>query len=75
LLSRAGLPAILIHDLRHTAATLLLSEGVNIKAVSETMGHSDIAITLGIYRHLLPTMQKDVTRAMERVLGARQVRA
>lgn len=75
LLRRAGLPAIRIHDLRHTAATLLLSEGVNIKAVSETMGHSDIAITLGIYGHLLPTMQKDVTRAMDRVLGARQARA
>jgi integrase len=46
LLQRAGLPRIRFHDLRHTAATLLLARGVNVKVVSEMLGHSSVAITL-----------------------------
>ncbi len=48
------------HDLRHSAATILLSMGVNMKVIQELLGHSDIAITLGRYSHLLPSMQKEV---------------
>jgi len=48
------------HDLRHSAATILLGMGVIMKAVQERLGHSDIAITLGLYSHLLPNMQQDV---------------
>jgi integrase len=48
------------HDLRHNAATILLGMGVNMKAVQERLGHSDIAITLGRYSHLLPNIQQDV---------------
>jgi integrase len=49
-----------IHDLRHSAATILLGMGVNMKVIQELLGHSDIAITLGLYSHLLPNMQQDV---------------
>jgi integrase len=45
------------HDLRHTCATLLLSEGVNGKVVSEMLGHASITITLNTYLHVLPDMQ------------------
>src|SRR5207245_8160671 len=48
------------HDLRHSAATILLSMGVNMKVIQELLGHSDVAITLGLYSHLLSSMQKDV---------------
>jgi len=60
-LDEAGLPRMRFHDLRHSAATILLSMGVNMKVVQELLGHSDISITLGRYSHLLPSMQKDVT--------------
>ncbi|GCE17295.1 tyrosine-type recombinase/integrase [Dictyobacter kobayashii] len=46
------------HDLRHSAATLLMSMGVNIKVIQELLGHSDIVTTLGIYGHVLPSMQE-----------------
>jgi integrase len=50
-LTRAGLPAIRIHDLRHTAATLMLLRGVHPKIVSEMLGHSNITITPQLYIH------------------------
>ena len=70
LLKRAGAPYIRFHDLRHTAATLLLLAGVHPKVVSEMLGHSDIAITLRIYSHVLPDMQQEASAAMDRLLGA-----
>jgi integrase len=57
------------HDLRHTAATLLLGQGVNPKVVSEVLGHAQVAITLEIYSHVLPDMQQHAASAMDRVLG------
>jgi integrase len=65
LLEQAGLPAVRFHDLRHTAATLLLLAGVHVKVVSEMMGHANIAITLDTYSHVLPTMQADAVGKME----------
>ena len=59
LLKKAGLPLMRIHDLRHSAATILLSQGVNPKVVQEILGHSDIKMTLGIYGHVIPGMQGD----------------
>jgi integrase len=72
ILDRAGLPHVRFHDLRHTAATLLLGRGVHAKIVSEMLGHSQIGITLDTYSHVLPTMQKDAVRARE---GIQQVDA
>lgn len=60
MLQSAGIPHMHFHDLRHSAATILLSLGVNIKVIQELLGHSDISITLGMYGHLLPPMQQDV---------------
>ncbi len=57
------------HDLRHTCATLLLSRNVNVKVVSEMLGHASIRITLDIYSHVLPDMQDKATEAMESALG------
>ena len=42
------------HDLQHTHATLLLARGVPIRLVQERLGHANIAITLGVYSHVLP---------------------
>jgi len=67
LLEQAQLPPIRFHDLRHSAATILLSMGVNIKVIQELLGHSDIAITLRVYGHLLPSMQQEVVDKWEGV--------
>jgi integrase len=69
LLRRAGLPHIRFHDLRHTAASLLLRRGVNPKIVSELLGHANIGITLDIYSHVTPDMQQAYARTMDEVLA------
>lgn len=55
----AGLPPIRLHDLRHLAATLMLAAGVDIKVVSETLGHSDTRITRDIYQSVLDDLARD----------------
>jgi integrase len=69
LLAAAGLPRIRFHDLRHTAATLLLGRDVNPKKVSEMLGHSTVAITLDTYSHVLPTMHREAAEIMDDLLG------
>jgi integrase len=67
LLDKAGLPRIRFHDLRHSAATILLTMGVHPKVVQELLGHSTIAMTMDTYSHLLPSMQKDAAGKMNSV--------
>jgi integrase len=70
LLERAGLPAgTRMHDLSHSAATLLLSKGVAVKVVSEMLGHADVSTTLSIYAHVLPDMQSVAADAADQALG------
>lgn len=52
LLSENDLPSIRFHDLRHSHASLLLSQGVQAKVISERLGHSNINITLDLYSHV-----------------------
>jgi integrase len=69
LLRRAELPAIRFHDLRHTAATLLLSQGVHPKLVQELLGHSSVAMTIDRYSHVLPGMGDQTAAAMVAALS------
>jgi len=69
LLKRAGLPDLCFHDLRHTCATLLLSQGTHPKLVQELLGHATIAMTLDTYSHFLPSMGDQTVRAMEAALS------
>jgi integrase len=72
LLDRAGLPHIRFHDLRHSAATLLLGEGIHPKIVSDLLGHSQIGITLDLYSHVTATMHAGAAEAMGRLLGGQK---
>jgi len=68
-LERAGLPRdVKLYGLRHSCASLLMSQGINQKIVSERLGHSDIGITLGIYSHVSRGLQEQVTKCLEDAL-------
>lgn len=69
ILARADVPEIRFHDLRHTCATMLLAAGENIKVVSERLGHSSVKMTLEVYAHVLPGMQKQAADTMQKLLG------
>ena len=71
LLEDAGLPRMHFHDLRHSAATILISQGVPANMVQELLGHSDIAITLGIYGAIVPSMRKDAADKMDGLFGGK----
>lgn len=57
--AKLDVPAISLHDLRHTHATLLLKSGVHVKVVSERLGHANVAFTMNVYQHVLPGMQAE----------------
>jgi integrase len=59
LLRKAGLPSMRFHNLRHSAATILLSMGVHPKVVQELLGHSTIRMTMDLYSHALPGLQRE----------------
>jgi integrase len=71
-LKRAGLPQIRFHDLRHSCATLVLSMGVHPKMVQERLGHSQIAVTLDTYSHVLPSLQEEASHRLDTLLVQRQ---
>jgi integrase len=69
LLEDIGLPRMHFHDLRHSAATILISMGVPANVVQELLGHSDVATTLGIYGSVVSSMRKDVADKMDGLFG------
>jgi integrase len=68
LLARAGVPTITFHCLRHSTASLLLSLGIHPKIVQELLGHSQIALTLDTYSHVLPSMQEEALNRLGALL-------
>ncbi len=65
LLKEIGLPHMRFHDLRHSAATLLLSMGGPLKVVQELLGHSNFSMKANIYAHVLPSMQQEAMNKMD----------
>jgi len=57
------------HDLRHTAATLLLGGGVHPKIAAEMLGHTTVAITLNRYSHVTETMQREAAQVMGAIIS------
>jgi integrase len=69
-LKRAGLPHYRPHDLRHTYGSLLMSQGVPLKTISDLLGHASIEVTANVYLHSLEGQVLDTADAMTRALGA-----
>jgi integrase len=69
-LAIAGLPTMRVHDLRHTAATILLTAGIHPKVVQEMLGHSTIGATLDIYSHVAPALHSEAAAHFDSVLAA-----
>ncbi|HEY3638915.1 MAG TPA: tyrosine-type recombinase/integrase [Rhizomicrobium sp.] len=64
------MPRVRFHDLRHSHATQLLSEGVHPKVAQERLGHSTISTTLDLYSHVTDTMQEDAATRLDAVFQA-----
>ena len=67
--AKLDVPAISLHDLRHTHATLLLKAGVHVKVVSERLGHANVAFSMSVYQHVLPGMQAEAASTFARLVG------
>ena len=68
IIRRDGLPTIRLHDLRHTAASLMLAAGVHPKIVSERLGHAGIQITLDRYSHVTAGLQAEAANVLARAV-------
>jgi integrase len=69
MLKDADVPRVRFHDLRHTAATLLLAQGVDPRTIMETLGHSQISLTLNTYSHVLPALQAEAAAKLDAILS------
>ena len=67
-LGQAAPPAIRLHDLRHTHATILLTAGVPVHVVSQRLGHTSAVITLQVYAHVVPGSQRDAADLFARII-------
>ena len=74
LLQQAGLPPIRFHDLRHSAASLMLNNGVPVIVVSRRLGHARTSITLDVYGHLLPSMQAEAAELIDGLVTPTEVK-
>ena len=71
LLAKAGFrEGVRLHDLRHTAAKLLLAQGVHERSIMEILGHSQISLTMDTYSHVMPSLLDDAAGKMDQILGS-----
>jgi integrase len=68
ILEEAGLPNIRFHDLRHTAASLMLNYGVPVLIVSRRLGHAKPSITMDVYGHIIPSRQEEAAILMDNLM-------
>jgi integrase len=74
-LATAGVRRQCFHDLRHACASLPLAQGVAPRVVMETLGHSQISLTLNTYSHVIPALGRAAAERMDAMLGPRTIDA
>ena len=68
LLKASGLTKIRFHDLRHTAASLMLNHGIPVLIISKRLRHSKPSITIDVYGHIIPSRQEEVAQLMDTLM-------
>ena len=71
ILVKAGLLDIRFHDLRHSAAGLMLAQGIPLRSIQDILGHSSITLTANLYAHVGEQLRREAADAMDLVLGSR----
>ncbi|HET9778081.1 MAG TPA: site-specific integrase [Propionibacteriaceae bacterium] len=64
IIERAGLRCVRLHDLRHTAASLMLAQDVSPRVIMEVLGHSQISITMNTYSHISEAQSREAANRM-----------
>ena len=72
LLGKAGLPDMRFHDLRHSAASLMLAQGIPLRSIQDILGHSSIALTANLYAHVGEQLRREAADAMDIILDSQQ---
>ncbi|WP_412104687.1 MULTISPECIES: tyrosine-type recombinase/integrase [Viridibacillus] len=70
IIKRAGVSDIRFHDIRHTQASILISEGVDIVIISSRLGHGNPKITLDFYAHLLPNSDDGIADILHNAIDS-----
>jgi integrase len=66
---KKGMQPLTLHEARHTFASLMLAAGVNVKALSRWMGHSNIGVTLDLYSHVMPGSEAEGAALLDAYLA------
>ena len=69
---RANLPSTRMHDLRHTAATIMLSSGGNPAAAAQILGHAEKSTTLRLYGHVIGLDEARAMRSIDKALRVKR---
>jgi integrase len=75
LVRKSGLPRIRFHDLRHSHASHCLAVGVSPKVVAERLGHASVVVTLDLYSHAVPTLQREAAEVVASLIGDAETKA
>ena len=67
-MKKAGLPRLRFHDLRHTSASLMLNNGIDVLVASKRLGHAKPSITLDVYGHLMCSVKDQVAEKMDEII-------
>ena len=70
ILKKAKLPDCRFHDLRHSAASLMLAQGVPLRTIQEILGHSSITLTANLYAHVGDQLKREAADAMDLIMGS-----
>ena len=69
LVRQSGVKSLILHDARHSHASLMLKQGIHPKVVQERLGHSSIQITLDTYSHVSPGIQEAAAKRFDEAFG------